>query len=292
MPPFWRATSRSISVRASASRVNCRGYGSSPMQCGRRACGRPCPGRSPQRRPCPVSGTDAHRGAVLHVENGIARHSGFHEPAEEKVVELPFGGRPRHAVLPALVRRLRGEETRRVQRFRNERSLRDDPPVDEALEVHVGGTDKRLQARHGGDAHHAEVLPPGEDIHDPRGELGRHDHFGIGLHDELRGLLVQLPVQGDGAAEGGEPVGHVCLVIGLCKRLSLGDATGIVVLHDDGARGVAEVAQDRQGIVASVMLILPGCLPGLEELDVGGRGAGPADTVMTSPSARLPFTRR
>ena len=61
------------------------------------------------------------------------------------------------------------------------------------------------------------------------------------------------------------------LVVGLCERLRLGNATGIVVLHDDGARGVAEVAQDRQGIVDVGDVDLAGVLAGLEELDVGGQ---------------------
>ena len=122
----------------------------SPMQSCRRACGTPCRGDLRDADPVLLSRTDAHRGAVLHVENRIARDPALHQPAEEQVVELLLGGRPLTAVFPALVRRLRGEEIRRVRCFRNEGSLRDDAAVDEALEIHEGAPtndSRRVHAR-------------------------------------------------------------------------------------------------------------------------------------------------
>ena len=95
--------------------------------------------------------------------------------------------------------------------------------------------------------------------------------------DQLRGFLVHFPVQRDGPAKCGNAVRHVGLAIRLGKRCRPSHAAGVVVLHDDGARGGGQVAQDIERVVRVGDVDLARVLPRLQELDVRGEVAPGAD---------------
>jgi len=219
-----------------------------------------------------LAGADADRRAVLDVEHGVAGDRRFDQPAEDQVGVLLRGGQAPDAVDRAVLAGALGRhELRRGARLGHERPLRHQTAVDQRFEIdhalrHVGG-----QARHVVDAHDAQVLLGREQLHHARTELRRDHHFGVVLGDQPGRLQIDLAVERDAAAERGQAVGLVGAEIGLGQRAAAGDAARVVVLHDDGARGVVEVAQDVERVVGVGQVGFAGMLARLQQLGIGGQ---------------------
>ena len=232
---------------------------------------------------------DADGRAVLHVEDGVRRHARLDEPAEDEVRVLLRRRLPPDPVL------LVGDGARRLVRdlaaadgrqevggpagVRAERGLRDEAAVDERLEVDDALRDEVGEARHVADAEDAQVLLRREDVHHARQEVRRDDDLGVVLDDELRRLQVAVAVERDRAAERGEAVGPVRAEVGVGERGARRDAARVVVLDDDGARPVHQVAQDVERIVGVRHVRLAGVLARLQKLRHGGEIAPRLDEL-------------
>ena len=72
--------------------------------------------------------------------------------------------------------------------------------------------------------------------------FGSRYNLGILPANKLGGFLINLAVQGNGAAERGYSVRHVGSVIGFTQRRAPGYAAGIVVFDNYGAGSILEIA--------------------------------------------------
>ena len=223
---------------------------------------------------------DADRHAVLHVEHRVGRHARLDEPAEHEVgifllrrealdLVFPEGDFARFLVHDLAVAVGR-HEVFRLAGLGDEAHLGDKAAVDEALEIDDRLGDEVGETGHVADAEDAQVRLRREEVHHAGRELGRHHDFGVVPDDELGRVEVAFAVEGDRTAEGRQAVRLVRAEVGLGQRIGHGDAAGVVVLHDDGARFVVEVAQDVERIVRIRHVRLARMLAALEELRHGG----------------------
>ena len=222
------------------------------------------------------AGAYSDGGPLFYVENGVGCHACLDKPAEYQILVFLCRRKPLDIVLlighcpRSLVRDLAvavcGQEVFGPARVCAERRLHHYAAIYQALEIdHVLGH-KIGEARHVADPEHTQVLLCREHIHHACREIGGDNHFGIVFAYELRRLNVALAVECDRSAECGKPVGLVRAVVRLGERGSDGDATGIVVLYDHGARLVHQIAEDVERIVRIGYVGLSGMLAALQKL--------------------------
>ena len=219
---------------------------------------------------------DADRHAVLHVEDRVGRHARLDEPAEHEVLVLLRRRETLDLILlegdfaRLFVRDLAvavgGQHVLGLARLADEARLRDKAAVHEGLEVDDRLRDEVRETRHVLDAEDAQVLLRREEVHHARLEVRRHHDLGVVLDDELRRLQVAFAVQGDRAAERRETVRLVRAEIGLGERRARRNAARVVVLHDDRARLVHQVAEDVERVVGVRHVRLARMLAGLKKL--------------------------
>ena len=150
-----------------------------------------------------------------------------------------------------------------------ERGLGDDAAVDEGLEIDNVFSDEFGKALHVPDAEDAEILLRREQIHHAGLEIGSDHDFGVILDDEFSRFDVAFAIERDRASEGGEAIGLVGAEIRLGQSRTGGYAARIVVLYDDRAWLIHQIAQDVERVVGIGDVRLAGMLAGLEKLGDG-----------------------
>ena len=227
------------------------------------------------------AGADADRGTILDVEDGVGRDARFDEPAEQQVIELSRGGLTVYAVHRAIffAEALRREEIGGGPGFGHERPLGDKAAINERLEIDKARCGKIGKPRHVADSHDAQIFLFRENIHHAGREF-RSDHdLGIVFRDETRRFDVAFAVERDAPAEGGQPVGFVCPVIGIREGVSPSNAARVVVLDDDGARLLMEIAQDVERVVGIRQVDFAGVFAALQQFGFAGEGLSGLDAL-------------
>ncbi len=171
-----------------------------------------------------LAGTDTDGLAALGIDDGIGLHVLGDLPGKDQVVDFRFG------------RRTPGDDLEVGVLDHAQVLVLHQQAAGHALEVPLRGAG--VDGRQCAAFQHAHVLLGGGDLQRGLRDARRNNHFHkLALDDGLRGLGVQLAVEGDDAAEGGFGVGGIGQVIGLADAAFVvrhhGHAAGIGVLDDD-----------------------------------------------------------
>ena len=144
--------------------------------------------------------------------------------------------------------------------------LNDKAAVDQGLEIDEPHIDVIPKPVYPGYLDNSQVGPLFEDCERPFLIIGRGNHFQVVFGNKFSRGLVDLPVDHQASAEGGDAVCTVRTVVCFGKVCPKGRAAGIVVLQDHSRRLFHQILQYIQAIIKVGQVDFPGMLAFLKHI--------------------------